>query len=176
MTTENLHIRDLRAEEFEPLGRLMVAVYAALDGFPKPDEQPRYYEMLANIGRFTERKHARVLVAHTATDELAGGVVYFGDMAEYGSGGSATRITNASGIRLLAVDPRFRGMGVGKALTEACVRLAQEQGRAEVVLHTTHAMHVAWAMYEKLGFVRAPDLDFMQETLQVYGFRRALPR
>ena len=69
MTTENLHIRDLRAEECEPLGRLMVAVYAALDGFPKPDEQPRYYEMLANIGRFTERKHARVLVARTAKDD-----------------------------------------------------------------------------------------------------------
>ena len=169
-----LTIRDAAPSEHAMLGTLMVRVYSALDGFPTPLEQPGYYEMLANIGRFTERPGVRVLVAVTGSEELAGGVVYFGDMAQYGSGGIATTIRNASGIRLLGVDPAFRNVGAGKALTAACIELAREQGHAEVILHTTAAMRVAWGMYERLGFVRAEELDFLQEGFPVYGFRLRL--
>jgi hypothetical protein len=35
-------------------------------------------------------------------------------------------------------------------------------------------MQVAWGLYAKLGFGRAPDLDFLQHDLPVFGFRRAL--
>lgn len=171
---DRLTIRDVRADEAAALGKLMVAAYSALDGFPKADEQPRYYEMLANVARFAERNQARVLVALTAAGELVGGVVYFGDMREYGSGGTATAERDAAGIRLLAVDPAARGLGVGKALTRRCLALAREHGRRTVVLHTTAAMKVAWDMYERLGFRRAEDLDFRQEELQVYGFRLSL--
>jgi ribosomal protein S18 acetylase RimI-like enzyme len=167
-------IRDLRRDEHVALGELMVRVYASLDGFPAPHEQPRYYELLANIGQFTERPGARVLVAVTPQEELAGGVVYFGDMAQYGSGGIATNVKDASGIRLLAVDPRFRGSGTGKALTAECIRLARDAGHSQVILHTTAAMQTAWKMYERIGFVRAEELDFLQEGFPVYGFRLRL--
>jgi ribosomal protein S18 acetylase RimI-like enzyme len=173
MTTQ-LTIRDLHREEYGALGMLMVEVYAHLDGFPKPEEQPAYYEMLANIGRFAEKKDARVLVAVNAQGELVGGVVYFGDMAQYGSGGTATAVKNASGIRLLGIDPKFRGAGAGKALTNACIELARERDHAEVVLHTTQAMRVAWGLYERLGFQRSEDLDFLQQGLRVFGFRMRL--
>jgi len=172
--TSRLTVRDLRPSEADALGRLLVDVYSNLDGFPTPDEQPRYYELLANIGRFTEKREARVLVAVSAEDELVGGVVYFGDMAEYGSGGIATSVRNASGIRLLGVSPAFRGMGAGKALTSACIELAREKGHTEVILHTTQAMQIAWSLYERLGFVRSEDLDFSQQGLSVFGFRLRL--
>lgn len=172
--TAQLTIRDLRQNEFESLGRLMVGVYSSLEGFPTPAEQPRYYDLLTHIGQFTTRKDARVLVAISADDELIGGVVYFGDMAEYGSGGTATTIKNASGIRLLGIDPRFRNLGAGKALTNACIDLAREQGHAQVILHTTQAMQIAWGLYERLGFKRSEDLDFSQQELPVYGFRLQL--
>ena len=169
-----LTIRDVAPSEFDALGALMVRVYSALDGFLTPAEQPGYYELLANIGRFTERPGVRVLVAVTTAGELVGGVVYFGEMAQYGSGGIATTIENASGIRLLGVDPRFRNTGAGKALTNTCIELARAQGQSQVILHTTAAMRVAWAMYERLGFVRAEELDFLQEGYPVYGFRLRL--
>ena len=171
---ERLTIRDIEPSEFEALGALMVRVYSSLEGFPTPLEQPAYYELLANIGRFTERPGTRVLVAVTATNDLVGGVVYFGDMTQYGSGGIATTIANASGIRLLGVDPTFRNTGAGKALTNACIQLARQQGHAEVILHTTAAMRVAWGLYERLGFVRSEELDFLQEGYPVYGFRLRL--
>lgn len=169
-----LTIRDIRRDEHDALGKLMVRVYSSLEGFPTPLEQPAYYELLANIGQFTERPSARVLVAVTPDGALAGGVVYFGDMAQYGSGGIATTVSDASGIRLLAVDPRFRGAGVGKALTAECIRLARDAGHAEVILHTTAAMQTAWAMYERIGFARDEALDFLQEGFPVYGFRLRL--
>ena len=169
-----MQIRDIEPDEHAALGRLMVDVYSRLEGFPGPAEQPRYYEMLANIGAFATRRGARVLVALSPTGELWGGVVYFADMSEYGSAGAAPLEKNASGVRLLGVDPHVRGRGVGRALSKACIELAREQSHGCVVLHTTQPMRAAWALYESLGFRRAPDLDFLQEALQVFGFRLAL--
>jgi len=174
--TANLEIREVLRDEYQRIGQLMVEVYSTLDGFPTQDEQPRYYEMLANIGSFAEQPDTQMLVAISARSELVGGVVYFGDMARYGSGGTATAEKNASGIRLLGVDPRSRGMGIGKALTNTCIQMARDSGHSQVILHTTQAMRVAWSLYQKLGFERSPDLDFAQESLPVFGFRLSLER
>jgi hypothetical protein len=51
----SLSVRNGSSDELSQLGRLLVRVYAALPGFPTPDEQPGYYEMLANIARFAEK-------------------------------------------------------------------------------------------------------------------------
>jgi GNAT superfamily N-acetyltransferase len=166
-------IRDARPEEHAALGKLMVQVYSGLEGFPKPEEQPAYYEMLAGIGKLALKPDTRLLVAVDGK-ALLGGLVYFSDMAQYGSGGTATQERNASGFRLLAVDPAARGRGVGQALMERCIELAKERGQGHVIIHTTKAMQVAWRMYEKRGFQRSTDLDFMQGQLPVFGFRLQL--
>ncbi len=169
--TATLEIREVLRNEYELLGRLMIDVYSNLDGFPTQNEQPGYYEMLSNIGSFNAEKDTKVLVAITLEGELVGGVVYFADMVRYGSGGTATAVKNASGIRLLGVNSKSRGAGVGKALTNACIKLARDSGHSQVILHTTQAMQIAWDLYIKLGFERSQDLDFMQEELPVFGFR-----
>lgn len=170
----NITIREALPSEFEELGQLMVSVYSQLEGFPRKEEQPGYYEKLANIGEVTLNPETKLLVAVSDNNDLLGGVVYFGDMKNYGSGGAATKVINASGIRLLAVGPKARGKGVGKALTQWCIQLARQRKHSQVVLHTTKAMQVAWLMYERLGFVRSSDLDFLQDELSVYGFRLTL--
>jgi ribosomal protein S18 acetylase RimI-like enzyme len=60
---------------------------------------------------------------------------------------------------------------MGKGLVEACLRLARERQHRQMIIHTTKAMQVAWGMYERLGFRRSQDLDFMQGDLPVFGFR-----
>jgi GNAT superfamily N-acetyltransferase len=174
MKNEKIEIRNARPDEFETLGELMVKVYSQLKGFPKPDEQPAYYEMLASIGQQTLKPCTELLVAVTSHDVVAGGVVYFSDMQYYGSGGTATQEKNASGFRLLAVDPAFRGLGIGYQLTRECIEKAKTHKNKHVVIHTTKAMQTAWKMYEKIGFVRSLDLDFMQGQLPVFGFRLKL--
>ena len=138
------------------------------------DEQPKYYEMLAKVGEFTRNPQTKLLVAVTSEEKILGGVVYFSDMKFYGSGGTAPQVTNASDIRLLAVDPNARGLGIGKALTRACIDRARELKQSQVVLHTTKAMQIAWGMYQKMGFKRSLDLDFLQGELPVFGFRMDL--
>lgn len=166
-------IREATKEEHAALGALMAAVYAALPGFPTPDEQPGYYAMLHNIGKLAEKPTVTLLVA--VDDEmLLGGLVYFSNMAQYGSGGTATQQKNASGFRLLAVAPAARQRGVAKQLMEKCIAMARKDGNTQVIIHTTGVMKIAWEMYEKRGFKRSEELDFMQEKLSVFGFRLSL--
>ena len=174
MNSQPVIIRNASPNEFEALGKLLVKVYSQLEGFPKQDEQPEYYQLLYNIGDWTRKPHTELLVAVNDEGKLLGGLVYFGDMQYYGSGGTATSQKNAAGFRLLAVDPIARGKGIGKLLTNECIRKARDAKLSQVIIHSTKAMQTAWKMYESIGFVRAEDLDFMQGALPVFGFRLIL--
>ncbi|RKS53881.1 ribosomal protein S18 acetylase RimI-like enzyme [Gillisia mitskevichiae] len=171
MTNTNCLIRNAAPEEFEEIGNLMVQVYSQLEGFPKEYEQPEYYKMLANIGEFVKKPNTELLVALSPEKKVLGAVVYFSDMSLYGSGGTATNEKMSSGFRLLAVDHEARGQGIGKLLTIKCIDKAKEIHQKQVIIHSTEFMKLAWKMYERLGFKRSEDLDFMQGSLPVYGFR-----
>ena len=168
---QSFSIRDAEREEYKAIGKLMVKVYSQLEGFPKKKDQPEYYKMLANIGEWCNKPCTKLMVAVSPEGEVGGAVVYFSDMKYYGSGGSATEEENAAGFRLLAVDPELRGNGLGTEITLACVERAKNDGVAQLIIHSTEYMRIAWNMYEKLGFKRSADLDFMQEELPVFGFR-----
>jgi GNAT superfamily N-acetyltransferase len=171
MTTQEYTIRNAKPYEFEEIGKLMVKVYSLLEGFPKESEQPDYYKMLVNVGELTKKPETELIVAVSSVSEITGGIVYFGDMKYYGSGGTATSEKNACGFRLLAVDPLNRGQGIGKLLINECIRKAKKMNRHQVIIHTTMAMQTAWKIYENIGFKRSEDLDFLQGELPVFGFR-----
>ena len=139
MNNQEYAVRDTKLIEFQEVGALMVEVYTRLGGFPSPDEQPSYCKMLANIGSLTGNPKARLIVAVTPRGEIRGGVVYFGDMQYYGSGGIASTEKNAGGFRLLAVDLEVRGKGLGKLLTEACIEIAKEEKQPQLIIHSTKA-------------------------------------
>lgn len=164
-------VREAKPEEFIEVGKLMVRVYSDLEGFPKETEQPDYYKMLRNVGIFTKKPMTKLLVALSENSDIKGAVVYFGDMQFYGSGGTATHEKNAGGFRLLAVAPEAQGNGLGKLLTNNCIKQAKVEKLDQVIIHTTKAMKIAWKMYENIGFKRSLDLDFMQGELPVFGFR-----
>ena len=174
MTKNNYIVRNARAEEFEDVGKLLIRVYSQLEGFPTQSEQPEYYRMLSNIGDMTKKPNTELLIAISSTNKIAGAVVYFSDMSSYGSGGTATQEKNASGFRLLAVDHDARGHGIGKLLITECINKAKAKNQEQVIIHSTKFMQVAWKMYEKLGFKRSEDLDFLQGSLPVFGFRLKL--
>lgn len=167
-------VRNADEGEFKEIGELLVEVYSALSGFPKKEDQPEYYDMLRNVGELTENKNIELLTAVSKQGRIGGAVVYFNDMKDYGSGGTATHEPNACGFRLLGVDPKIRGLGLGKLLTQYCIDKGMNSNSSTMVIHTTKSMKQAWGMYERLGFKRADDLDFMQGNLPVFGFRLKL--
>lgn len=63
-------------------------------------------------------------------------------------------------MRMVGVDPAAQGRGAGRALVEECLRRARAGGVAGMALHTTPWMTKAHALYESLGFVRDPGLDW----------------
>lgn len=168
-----VEIREAKPDEYAQIGELTVRVYRQLPGMPGVEAMPEYYAMLANVpGRITDASVK--VIAACAEGAVLGAVMYYGRMAFYGSGGSAPQEKNACGMRLLAVDEKARGQGIGRKLTEYCLTLARASGQGQMILHTTKAMRQAWAMYERMGFEHSPDLDFMQGPLPVFGFRKSL--
>jgi GNAT superfamily N-acetyltransferase len=170
MTTV-MEIRNAEPSEFGEIGRLMVHVYSQLDGFPQRAEQPEYFKMLENVGELAKNPGTQILVAVSADRGIAGAVVYLGDLGYYGSGGTISEKKNASGFRLLCVDPGERGKGLGRLLAMECIRKAKDKNHSQVIIHSTKVMVTAWRMYENMGFKRAEDLDFKQGSFPVFGFR-----
>ena len=80
-------------------------------------------------------------------------------------------------VRLLAVAPEARGLGVGRALMHECIHRARQSGAHALTLHTTDMMRVAMRLYEGMGFVRSPELDLSPlPGVSIKGFRLELVR
>ena len=56
-------------------------------------------------------------------------------------------------LRLLILDPRARGQGLGRRLTRACIEFAREKGYKKLVLWTQSHLTAARAIYESEKFV-----------------------
>jgi len=65
----------------------------------------------------------------------------------------------AAHVRLLAVPPQQRGAGVGRALMEHSIGIARSDRKHRIVLTVTQEMEHARDLTERMGFIRAPELD-----------------
>jgi DNA-binding MarR family transcriptional regulator/ribosomal protein S18 acetylase RimI-like enzyme len=66
-------------------------------------------------------------------------------------------------LRLLWVDPRARGLGLGKTLVHECTVFAKQAGYKKIVLWTNSELAAARAIYEREGYKRVkrmPDPIF----------------
>jgi DNA-binding MarR family transcriptional regulator/GNAT superfamily N-acetyltransferase len=60
-------------------------------------------------------------------------------------------------IRLLLLDPKARGLGLGRKLVEACVEFSKARGYKRITLWTHSDLTAARAIYAKLGFVKTGE-------------------
>jgi ribosomal protein S18 acetylase RimI-like enzyme len=78
-------------------------------------------------------------------------------------------------FRMLAVAPDARRQGVGEALVHLVLGRLGDQGVRTVVLSSLEEMAGAHRIYRRLGFERAPDLDWRPvPDVSLIAFRKAL--
>ncbi len=73
-------------------------------------------------------------------------------------------------MRMLVVSPDARGLGIGRALAEDCIRRAKRDGATKFALHTSELMHVALPMYLRMGFIwnsNAPSIHGVAYSVYV---------
>ena len=147
-------IRSIRPKEYATLGELIVAAYHAVSG--EMPHQDQYDVQLRDVAR--RAATSCVVVAVDPAGEVLGGVTYVSSPDDpY----SEELRDGEAGMRMLAVDLAHQGHGVGRALTQWCLDRARAEGRRRLVLHTTALMATAVKMYERMGFRRVPEQDWV---------------
>lgn len=165
-------IRDAREEDLGAASALMRAAYAPYFEDVPPEHREVIDGYLQDIGDVWSRLPDAELILAEEDGRVLGAVTFFPDGTRAENGGWPQ---GWSGIRLLAVLPEARRRGIGRALTEECLRRARAIGSSAMGLHTTEFMAVAKGMYERMGFERVPEHDFHPGSgTHVIAYRLAL--
>lgn len=117
---------------------------------------------------------AQQIVAEQNGEILGTVLLYPGETVFHRADGSPFTLDSFE-VRLLAVTPAARKQGIAKALMLECIARARRANATAVTLHTADFMQVAKAMYERMGFVRAPEMDFEgAPKFVIKGYRYSL--
>lgn len=134
--------------------------HVAMEAFKEYQQAYSDWTAFSNsIGNMAALSNSGELVVATAGRSIIGAVVYVGPEKPK----SPFFEPAWSIIRMLVVHPESRGQGIGRALTEECIRRARRDTASCIALHTTSIMKMALTMYLKMGF------EFHREAPTIFG-------
>ena len=146
-------VRDAVPADYPAIREVVIAAYRQYADLLTLDIFSPYLADVLDLEKHA--RHGRLFVV-----EVDGWVCGFGafypDATVQGVGWPAGW---ASG-RALAVHPAARGHGIARTLLATCESLAREAGAPVFAFHTASFMTKAIALYERLGYRRAPEFDF----------------
>ena len=146
-------IREARQDELDDVATLILESFGEFENeFPRAVWEAAVAEWADVRGRLDE---AQLIVAEQG-GRIVGSVTFYPEAAH-----SRTESWPAgwAAIRIFCVHPSARGSGIGRMLTDECLRRASAGGVPTIALKTGQFMVAARALYERAGFVRDSSLD-----------------
>jgi ribosomal protein S18 acetylase RimI-like enzyme len=144
-----LSVEPARPEDYDRIAELTVGVYVS-DGLVTD----AYTAELVDVPGRASR--SELLVVRDAEARIVGSVA----LVLTGDFGQVTISDEESAFRMLAVEPRVRGQGIGERLVTTCLDRARAAGKRRMVLSTAPRMTAAHRLYERMGFHRLPERDW----------------
>ena len=143
-------IRELTPADADALNALALAAFAQYKGIYSDWEN-----LTRGVGSMASLAHAAEIIVAEYEGRLLGAVAY---CPPHSTPRAEFFAPEWPIIRMLVVDPHARGRGLGRQLTEECIRRARRDEASLISLHTSPAMHVALAMYLRMGFRLTRDV------------------
>jgi ribosomal protein S18 acetylase RimI-like enzyme len=143
-----MRIRDFREVDADRVNEVALSAFAQFSLLY--DDWPAMAAGISNMAALAQRGEL-IVAEHDGT--IVGAVAYIPPdaiKAAYFDPGWPI-------IRMLVVDPDARGLGAGRALTDACIERARRDGSPVVALHTSPIMTVALPLYLRMGFRKLRD-------------------
>ena len=160
------NVRDAGVEDLDQVSLLIRDAYLEYQANFSPEVWEGYARDIMDV---RSRLDTSELIVAENSGRLVGAVTFYPNTSPSDQGGWPAGWT---GIRLLAVHPDARGMGIGRALMDECLRRSRLLSATALGLHTTELMGIARGMYERMGFVRVPEYDFQAgPEVVVLGYR-----
>jgi ribosomal protein S18 acetylase RimI-like enzyme len=148
-------VRDARVSEYEAAGDLVA------DAYTEFIVHSEYLAMVRDVAARAAMPGNEILVA-LDDGELVGTATFVrpgSEMLDALPPGIESTDARHGGMRMMAVAGSARNRGVGRALVEECTARTRLAGFDEVAFVTADVMTAARAMYEGMGFTRAPERD-----------------
>ena len=163
-------VRDARPDDRDAIRDLTLSAYAEYATIMEPEAWAGLSRAV-NAALASDDRMERIVADDHGT--LIGSVLLYPAAAR--AYGDLASEANSPELRLLAVAHEARGRGVGRALVDECIRRARLVGAPALGLHTSKSMATAMQLYERMGFERAPELDFQPPGAEVvWGFKLPL--
>ena len=148
MPVTDIEIRDYQRSDAEDLNRIAVSAFSQFSV-----QYQDWPAMLAGLSKTSDLSTSGEVIVAEFQNRLAGAVAYFGPHSRK----APFFDQRWPVIRMLVVDPAFRGKGIGRILSEECIARAKRDRSPIIALHTSPIMTVALPMYLRMGFVKAYD-------------------
>jgi len=146
-------IRDFQINDIESVNKVALLAFSQYKN--SYTDWPTLSKKIANMASLAEQSELRVAIVDGI---ITGAVAYVapGKPKDFFPAEWAV-------IRMLVVDPNYRGLGIGKALTTDCLQRALRDTAPLIGLHTSPIMKIALQMYLRMGF------RFTQKVTPIHG-------
>lgn len=137
-------------DDAELAGRIVQEAYFSLAGYPHEDDYDRL------LGDVASRAGEADVVVAIVDGQLVACLTFVADLD---SPHAAWDDPDGAGFRYFGVSPTVQGRGVGEAMVQWCIDEAARLERKRLHIHTLECMTGAQRLYERSGFLRAPQHD-----------------